>query len=50
LTDVDVEVVPIKSRSMHDVPEPVFQAAVSVEANKNFWSRLDKKFFGANAA
>jgi hypothetical protein len=50
LTDVDVEVVPIKSRSMHEVPEPVFQAAVSVEANKNFWSRLDKKFFGANAA
>jgi hypothetical protein len=50
LTDVDVEVVPIKSRSMHDVPEPVFQAAVSVEANKNFWSRLDKKFFGANVA
>ncbi|MGD1087754.1 MAG: hypothetical protein ABR955_03385 [Verrucomicrobiota bacterium] len=50
LTDVDVEVVPIKSRSMHNVPEPVFQTAVSVETNKNFWSRLDEKFFGANTA
>jgi hypothetical protein len=50
LTDVDVEVVPIKSRSMHEVPEPAFHAAVTVEANKNFWSRLDEKFFGANAA
>jgi len=50
LTDVDVEVVPIKSRSMRAVPEPFFQTAVSVDANKNFWSRLDKKFFGANAA
>jgi hypothetical protein len=50
LTDVDVEVVPIKSRSMREVPEPLFQTAVSGDANKNFWSRLDKKFFGANAA
>jgi hypothetical protein len=50
LTDVDVEVVPIKSRSMREVPEPAFQSAVSVDTNKNFWSRLDEKFFGANVA
>ena len=49
LSDVDVEIVPIKSRSMCGIPEPVFQTAVSVDADKNFWSRLDEKFFGANA-
>jgi hypothetical protein len=51
LSDVDVEIVPIKSRSMHEreVPEPAFQAAVHASADKNFWSRLDEKFFGANA-
>jgi|HubBroStandDraft_2_1064218.scaffolds.fasta_scaffold216005_2 hypothetical protein len=49
LSDVDVEIVPIKSRSVREISEPVFQAAVSVDADKNFWSRLDEKFFGANA-
>jgi hypothetical protein len=49
LSDADVEIVPIKSRSMREIPEPVFQTAVSVDADKNFWSRLDEKFFGANA-
>jgi hypothetical protein len=49
LSDVDVEIVPIKSRSMREIPETVLQTAVSVDAEKNFWSRLDKKFFGANA-
>jgi hypothetical protein len=49
LSDVDVEIVPIKSRSMREISEPVFEAAVSVDADKNFWSRLDEKFFGANA-
>jgi hypothetical protein len=48
LSDADVEIVPIKSRSMREIPEPVFQTAVSVDADKNFWSRLDEKFFGAN--
>jgi hypothetical protein len=50
LSDVDVEIVPIKSRSMREIPDAVFQTAVSVDADKNFWSRLDKKFFGANTA
>jgi hypothetical protein len=50
LTDVDVEVVPIKSRPVREDSEPVFPAAVGAEANKNIWSRLDEKFFGANAA
>ncbi|MGH7976732.1 MAG: hypothetical protein ACREDS_03380 [Limisphaerales bacterium] len=50
LSDVDVEIVPIKSRSVREIPEPAFRPAVSEDADKNFWSRLDKKFFGADAA
>ncbi|HVU28224.1 MAG TPA: hypothetical protein VHG71_10885 [Verrucomicrobiae bacterium] len=50
LTDVDVEVVPIKSRTTNPVPEPAFSSIVSAETGKNFWNRLDEKFFGTNAA
>lgn len=50
LTDVDVEVVPIKSRTNNPVSEPAFSPVVGVEAGKNFWNRLDEKFFGTNAA
>ena len=46
LTDADVEIVPIKSRTM---PEP--QAPILPPANQgDSWSRLSAKIFGAKAA
>jgi hypothetical protein len=45
LSDAEVEIVPIKSRSAREIPA----AILSVNGGENSWSRLGAKFFGANA-